>query len=40
VSVPSYDGYQEYLEHHAEEFDLLFNTILINVTSFFRDTEA
>ncbi len=40
VSVPSYDGYQDYLEHHAEEFDLLFNTILINVTSFFRDAEA
>ncbi len=40
VSVPSYEGYQDYLEHHAEEFGLLFNTILINVTSFLRDAEA
>src|SRR5215813_11408448 len=40
VSVDSYDGYQGYLETHPEEFGLLFNTILINVTSFFRDPEA
>jgi two-component system, chemotaxis family, CheB/CheR fusion protein len=32
--------YQTYLEKHPEEFGLLFNTILINVTSFFRDPEA
>src|SRR5262247_3370465 len=40
VNVESYDGYQGYLETHPEEFGLLFNTILINVTSFFRDAEA
>src|SRR5215468_5411821 len=40
VNIDSYDGYQTYLEAHPEEFGLLFNTILINVTSFFRDPEA
>ena len=40
VSLPSYDAYQGYLENHPEEFSLLFNTILINVTNFFRDAEA
>src|SRR5262245_10085185 len=40
VGTESYDGYQGYLEAHPEEFGLLFNTILINVTSFFRDPEA
>src|SRR5215472_15500414 len=40
VSMDSYDGYQAYLETHQDEFGLLFNTILINVTSFFRDPEA
>ena len=33
-------GYQTYLEAHPDEFGLLFNTILINVTSFFRDPDA
>jgi len=40
ANIDSYDGYQTYLEAHPEEFGLLFNTILINVTSFFRDEEA
>ena len=40
LSVGSYDQYQTYLDAHPEEFGLLFNTILINVTSFFRDPEA
>jgi two-component system CheB/CheR fusion protein len=40
VSIDTYDAYREYLEQHPEEFGLLFNTILINVTSFFRDPEA
>jgi two-component system CheB/CheR fusion protein len=40
VGVDSYPEYQSYLEAHPEEFGLLFNTILINVTSFFRDQEA
>ena len=33
-------AYQEYLEVHPDEFATLFNTILINVTSFFRDPAA
>jgi two-component system, chemotaxis family, CheB/CheR fusion protein len=37
VGVESYDDYIDYLELHAEEFAELFNTLLINVTSFFRD---
>ena len=32
--------YREHLEAHPEEFALLFNTILINVTAFFRDPPA
>ena len=40
VNIGSYEDYQTYLEAHPEEFGLLFNTILINVTSFFRDPEA
>jgi two-component system, chemotaxis family, CheB/CheR fusion protein len=32
--------YQAYLEAQPDEFTDLFNTILINVTSFFRDPEA
>ena len=33
----SYDDYREYLEQSPEEFARLFDTVLINVTSFFRD---
>jgi two-component system CheB/CheR fusion protein len=40
VDVGSFEAYQDYLEVHPEEFPYLFNTILINVTSFFRDPEA
>src|SRR5206468_6097808 len=40
IGTESYDAYQAYLAAHPEEFGLLFNTILINVTSFFRDPEA
>jgi len=40
ASVEDYAGYGDYLEAHPSEFTLLFNTILINVTSFFRDREA
>jgi two-component system, chemotaxis family, CheB/CheR fusion protein len=32
-------AYLDYLEVHPDEFPHLFNTILINVTSFFRDPE-
>ncbi len=37
VGVASFTEYQDYLEVHPDEFAHLFNTILINVTSFFRD---
>ncbi len=35
-----YVDYRDRLETSAEEFGYLFNTILINVTSFFRDAET
>jgi two-component system, chemotaxis family, CheB/CheR fusion protein len=38
--VGGYDEYLDYLQVHPEEFTALFNTILINVTSFFRDAAA
>jgi two-component system, chemotaxis family, CheB/CheR fusion protein len=40
LGVDKYLDYLDYLEVHPEEFTLLFNTILINVTSFFREKEA
>ena len=40
VSMHGFEAYRDYLEVHPEEFALLFNTILINVTSFFRDPPA
>src|SRR5215207_6724267 len=40
VNAPAFLGYQEYLETHPQEFVTLFNTILINVTGFFRDPAA
>jgi two-component system CheB/CheR fusion protein len=40
VNIEDYEAYQDYLEVHPQEFTQLFNTILINVTSFFRDQEA
>jgi two-component system CheB/CheR fusion protein len=40
VKAGSYPDYLDYLEVHPEEFSQLFNTILINVTSFFRDPPA
>jgi two-component system CheB/CheR fusion protein len=40
VDIADYEAYQDYLEVHPEEFSELFNTILINVTSFFRDKET
>jgi len=35
-----YVDYRDRLESNTEEFGHLFNTILINVTGFFRDTDA
>jgi two-component system CheB/CheR fusion protein len=40
LRLVDYAAYQDYLEVHPEEFTSLFNTILINVTSFFRDKAA
>jgi two-component system CheB/CheR fusion protein len=40
VGIESYDTYQDFLEVHPDEFGSLFNTILINITSFFRDPLA
>src|SRR5678815_4425962 len=40
IGVDSYTAYLDYLEVHQDEFVQLFNSILINVTSFFRDAEA
>src|SRR5262245_50671245 len=40
VRVDSYDRYSDYLDLHPEEHVSLFNTILINITAFFRDPEA
>ncbi|MGH2545108.1 MAG: CheR family methyltransferase [Ardenticatenaceae bacterium] len=40
VGVADYEDYIDYLEVRPDEFMQLFNTILINVTDFFRDPEA
>src|SRR6266545_1832765 len=40
VAVAEYSDYLDYLQVHPEEFTGLFNTILINVTGFFRDPDA
>ena len=40
LGIESFDAYQEYIELHQDEFGELFNTILINVTDFFRDPES
>ena len=40
VGVERFADYIDYLEVHPDEFAVLFNTVLINVTSFFRDPES
>jgi two-component system, chemotaxis family, CheB/CheR fusion protein len=40
VGIESYPDYLRRLQTDPDEFEALFNTILINVTSFFRDAEA
>jgi two-component system CheB/CheR fusion protein len=40
VGAADWDAYRVYLSQHSEEFAELFNTILINVTGFFRDAET
>src|SRR5947209_6157322 len=40
VGVEDYESYRDFLEVNGHEFAELFNTILINVTGFFRDPPA
>jgi two-component system CheB/CheR fusion protein len=40
IGLESYEGYIDHLELHPDEFSALFNTILINVTGFFRDPQT
>jgi two-component system CheB/CheR fusion protein len=40
LGIERYSDYQDYLEVHPEEFNHLFDTLLINVTAFFRDRLA
>ena len=40
VGVESYAAYSDFLEVHPHEFGPLFDTVLINVTGFFRDAPA
>jgi two-component system CheB/CheR fusion protein len=39
-AIKDFSDYQDFLEVHPDEFVKLFNTILINVTAFFRDQPA
>jgi two-component system CheB/CheR fusion protein len=40
LGLSDFDAYADYLQVDPDEFARLFNTILINVTSFFRDSYA
>src|SRR6185295_8312577 len=40
IGIGDYGAYTDYLEVHPHEFDPLFDTVLINVTSFFRDAPS
>ena len=40
VAIEGFEAYIDYLEVHPDEFNELFDTILINVTSFFRDAAT
>jgi two-component system, chemotaxis family, CheB/CheR fusion protein len=40
IGIDGYVPYVDFLEVHPEEFRFLFDTILINVTGFFRDAPA
>ncbi|MYW64660.1 PAS domain-containing protein [Streptomyces sp. SID8379] len=40
IGIESYSDYRDQLETNTDEFSSLFNTILINVTSIFRDADA
>jgi len=40
VKAPDFGHYAEYLRAHPDEINELLNTVLINVTEFFRDPQA
>lgn len=40
LTIENFEDYLDYLEVDPEEFNYLFNTILINVTAFLRDSSA
>jgi two-component system CheB/CheR fusion protein len=40
IGCTSYGDYLDYLEVHPEEYEQLFDTLLINVTEFFRDAAS
>src|SRR3954463_4554627 len=40
LGIDAFERYVEYLEVRPDEFAQLFNSILINVTAFFRDEAA
>jgi two-component system CheB/CheR fusion protein len=40
VGLTTFEEYFDYLQVHQDEFSALFNTVLINVTSFFRDPDV
>ena len=40
IEVAGFGDYVDYLEVHPDEYEQLFNTLLINVTEFFRDPPA
>jgi two-component system CheB/CheR fusion protein len=40
LGIDNYPAYLDYLQVHADEFAILFDKILINVTEFFRDAPA
>ncbi|HET7338638.1 MAG TPA: CheR family methyltransferase [Candidatus Dormibacteraeota bacterium] len=40
LGIDSFGTYLDYLQVHADEFPILFDKILINVTEFFRDEPA
>jgi CheR methyltransferase, all-alpha domain len=40
LSIGTYSDYREYLQKNSKEVNELLNTILINVTEFFRDSAS
>lgn len=40
LGIDNFSSYLDYLQVHADEFPILFDKILINVTQFFRDAPA